>query len=173
MNKRSTVLLIGTNHANQLCGRTEGTPEAFRAYLERVCKIRDVDVIAEELSEDALSLWRATDSTCRLLANQLGIEHVFCDPGKEDRARLNLSNDEALRRQHGYSRFLSSSQLAHIDELLRAEWAVRERFWLDRLRTCSFSRCLFVVGADHVMSFFSLLRDESVHAEVTHAKWSS
>lgn len=48
------ALLIGANHAHQLPGKACGQAEAFSSFVETVAQAERVDLIAEEMSIEAL-----------------------------------------------------------------------------------------------------------------------
>ena len=88
------VRLLGLNHGHQLQGYALGDWRAFDAYLSEFCVVNKIDLIGEELSEEALALWHATDSVARTVAVRLLIEHLFCDPESEERHRLGILTDK-------------------------------------------------------------------------------
>jgi len=91
------LLLIGTNHANQYVGNKHGDSAQFTDYLHRVCSAHKVDLLAEEMSTEALEE-NSAKSTALELAITLGISHIFCDPSRGERTALGIPTNEKLNR---------------------------------------------------------------------------
>ena len=73
----------------------------FYSYLKQIIKKRDINCIAEELNEDAIKLWKAKDSAARIIANQLGIAHKFCDPDTNTRNKLGIKTFNEIQAEEG------------------------------------------------------------------------
>jgi len=130
-----------------------------------------IDLIAEELSEDAIALWRASGSAARNVASRLSITHLFCDPSIEERKSLGILMPKEIAAMQGFGQFWTSHQDAVIIAEERKMWPIRESFWLERLRTLSFNECVFILGTEHVDSFGSLLRREGFTVQVNCTNW--
>jgi hypothetical protein len=163
--------LIGTNHAHQLEGDKNGDSVAFAAYLTAFCSDNRIDLMAEELNEQAITRWKAQGSVVRSVASRLSICHLFCDPGREDRQRLGLLTDMEAAKKLGYELSWTQEQDAAVKAEARGTWPARERFWLDHLRQVPFNRCAFVLGAEHVQTFGSLLSSEGFTVHVAQSHW--
>src|SRR6266850_5284786 len=90
------VALIGLNHGYQFRGCQEARWDAFEAYLLSYARTEGVDLIAEELSEEALRKWKATGSVARHVAGCLGIRHQFCDPDSSQREAIGIQSFGAI-----------------------------------------------------------------------------
>lgn len=165
------VLLVGTNHEHQLIGYKDGETQVFGSYLSSLCDSEYIDLLAEELNEEAIELWKAQDSIARRLAVERKIDHIFCDPDSSERRALGILTYEELRTKSNYGRVLTNEQ----DECLKRDeksyWPKREDFWLRKIQANSPSRCLFVLGSNHVQSFSTLLSSHGISAEVKTCKW--
>ncbi len=147
--QRVTVHLIGLNHGYQLRGSSEMDWAAFDAYLFHFCRVEKTDLVAEEMSEEGLRLFRdegATGSVPRDVAMRLGVRHLFCDPDSVERTRLGIPSG-------------------------KEGWAARERRWWQKLREVNFTRCAFVLGAQHVDRFATLLASEGIDARTESKNW--
>ncbi|NNJ85467.1 MAG: hypothetical protein HKP13_11150 [Gammaproteobacteria bacterium] len=111
--------------------------EQFRYYLISTVKACGVSVLAEELNEDVLAIFNATESSARVVAGELGISHLFCEPSFRMRASLGFTKQ--LQRKHHF---------------------VRERLWYDKIANYKGQRIIFICGANHVPTFAGLVRDK-------------
>lgn len=166
------VILVGTNHAHQLVDFDSGAHACFKSYLNSLCQAEEIDLIAEELSEEAISVWGATDSTARSLARTLGVNHIFCDPGSEERAALGIYDYKQLKSKLGLGRGVTSEQDEYLLNEEKKYWPIRERHWLDRILSANAQSCLLIIGASHVEQFCKLIFDNGHECEVRTASWS-
>ena len=136
------IHIIGTNHELQHTGTpgrlarlvpagaalkaAERARDDLKAYLRQLAREIGPAVLAEEFCQDALPPDAA--SNVKAVADELCIEHRFCDPGREERMKLGLP----WYGTEGY------------DQGDRASFdAIREEFWLGALadvligRSCS------------------------------------
>jgi hypothetical protein len=167
------VYFIGLNHRHQLCGYKQGAAEKFDSYLHKFCHDANIDLISEELSEAAISLWGATGSVARNVALQLSIQHLFCDPSPDERECLGILTSKEIAVSLGFEEVWSKTQEAEITAEERNYWPIRERFWLERLRTVAFHNCAFILGSEHVDSFGSLLGTEGYQVQVICRDWET
>ena len=128
-----------------------GNPEEFRRlrdefpdYLVKVARQKRVTVIAEELSEDALEMHGATKSVANTVAQQLGIRHLFCDPGCAERKQLGIANssDDAM------------------------DFAKRENYWLKKLNELKDEDIIFLIGKKHIQGFSERAANEGFLIEI-------
>nr|VFJ88977.1 MAG: hypothetical protein BECKH772A_GA0070896_1001224 [Candidatus Kentron sp. H]VFJ89751.1 MAG: hypothetical protein BECKH772B_GA0070898_1000634 [Candidatus Kentron sp. H]VFJ97207.1 MAG: hypothetical protein BECKH772C_GA0070978_1001124 [Candidatus Kentron sp. H] len=136
------IYLIGVHHSIQHDG---GDPrsmpglaalrEQFRYYLMRATREFGVSVLAEELNEDVLAMFNASESLAGSVAGRLGISHVFCEPDLHTRSTLGFTKH--LQKKHH---------------------AVRERLWYDKITDYKGQRIIFICGANHVPGFTKLVR---------------
>lgn len=163
--------LVGTNHAHQLECQSDGDSVAFAAYLSDFCSQNRIDLIAEELNDEAVTMWEAKGSVAKSVASHFSISHRFCDPKHEDRRRLGVLTDREAAKKLGFNRFWTRAQEPQVKAEVRKTWPTRERFWLDRLRQATFERCVFVLGSEHVETFGQLLTCEGFTVHVAHVDW--
>lgn len=95
-------------------------------------------LLAEEFNEDALKISRASESTVRGIAKQLGIRHLFCDPTSAQRKELGIGKDIDLR----------------------------ENYWLACLNEHRTENILFVCGAGHLETFGNKLIQDGYQVQV-------
>ena len=162
-------LLVGTNHAHQLVNNQHGKSKSFYRFLLNRCNESPVDLIAEEMSAEALIKY-ATTSISYLAANSIGIPHLLCDPNNAERTELNIPSEDELRAQLclGNRRV---GVVEKIDNAKKLYWPIREAEWLRRVEHQRCKLCLFILGSDHVLSFDSLIRKNGNLSRVLIEKW--
>ena len=76
------IFIIGVNHEIQyMYNSISASTKKFKEYLKTESVNRDVTLIAEELSKEAITRRRATDSVARVVVSSLdSAKHKFCDP---------------------------------------------------------------------------------------------
>lgn len=153
------VIVVGTSHSIQLGteGINHSVCEELRVFLEDLCRTYDIRTIAEEMSAEALTESKCANSVPMRLDESLQLQHWFCDPGRLERVRLGIYQENDIRAQA----FLSGWSESEISARILASHAIRERYWLNELRALNHWPVLFVCGADHVASFCALLRGKA------------
>lgn len=157
------IIVVGTSHSIQR------TSLELRGFLENACRQFDVNAIAEEMSEEALSQHGCAESVPMQVARALDIRHRLCDPSNAERAKLGI-RQEADIRAPALGSTLSDPEVA---VLLADSNTRRERYWLEQLRVLNVSPLLFVCGPDHVVSFVQLLKREDIAVRVAAENWAS
>jgi len=105
------------------------------------------------MSIESLNKWGATRYVCKSVAQELSIEHIFCDPNSNQRNSRGIRSEKQIRDELGYSQILSQSQVEKLDEALKSEWPLREEFWLEKILAVKVAAILFVLGSSHIDSF--------------------
>ena len=89
-----TIRLIGLNHGYQLRGCVEADWSAFEQYLLSYSVLENIDIIAEELSDEDIRKWKAEKHSWRVLRKKpVGLSR-FCDPQKDVLVHKNRSRRE-------------------------------------------------------------------------------
>ena len=165
------IILVGTNHAHQFVNHKDGDHENFANYLKKVYQEENVELIAEELSEEAILKWCAADSTARKLANENGIQHLFCDPNKKERVALGILDYEQLKIKNGWNNVTPEQHTFLLNEE-KKYWPARENYWLEKILSANFQNCLFIIGASHVTQFSNLISSKGHVCEVIIERWN-
>ena len=136
------AFLVGVDHELQhlrpdLLPYKGEAVEDLRRYLIDIVRERQVMLLAEEFSTEACNLSQVSASVAQLVARELKIAHLFCDPTTQERLH------------HGIA--------SHDD---------RERFWLERLLTVKPTCLLFVCGDSHLEPFGEKLRSVGYKVEI-------
>jgi hypothetical protein len=157
------IYLLGVDHNSQHdgLGSDLAASNKLRKSLSMFAVESEIQMIAEEFSEEALySVSNGTCSTCRLVAEELGIEHLYCDPNTEQRAKYGIPTQselvEEVKNELGV-KILFGESLQRYDEKHKKTFAKRESFWLNALKLHISKKIIFVCGINHIKSFSSLL----------------
>ncbi len=167
------IFLIGLNHGYQLEGCRTNDWTKFDEYLV-FCRRELIDLVAEELSEWAIGRNHhlgAIGSVAKNVSSRLNIAHLFCDPDEVERQRLGVLSDNELGQSLGFGNIMNAEQAAIVEQKKREQWFIRERYWLEQLQRLHFSRCVFILGAQHVDSFAELLVSENFVVHIEHRDW--
>ena len=138
----SLLYLIGGNHAVQFESQTFGESvhkkrDAFKAHVDEMIDTLDIEILAEEFSEEAKTRWRVSESVLERLAKAKDIEHRFCDPDSIEKQALGIEVDPKKATESDRDK--------------------RRRVWLCRIGDCKHKSVLFVCGDDHYDLFAQLL----------------
>lgn len=164
--------VIGLNHAHQLAGYPSGDGEALHRYLDGLCSKNVFGVLAEELNEEGIAQWKgATGSVLRNVARANNRRHIFCDPNARERAALGIPDEDSLIARLGFPKFYSDAQARQLDDCKRKYWPIREVFWVQRVEEAKASRCLFLVGSDHIHSLQKRLDERGHTCRIICAAW--
>jgi hypothetical protein len=163
------IYLIGVNHAvqfksagSQMFGesvRVWEKREAFKAHVAEMIDKLDIEILAEEFSQEAKREGDAQEEEAirERVAAELGtapaplnwktvleqfseakrIGHRFCDPDSKERKALGIEVDPKKETE--------------------SDWRKREQVWLTRVLDCKDRRVLFVCGDNHYDAFAQLL----------------
>lgn len=166
------IYLLATNHSHQLVGIDNGKSQKLIKCLQNLCKQNgDINLIAEELNEEAILLWKATDSACRIAAKSMDLNHIFCEADASERKFYKIESQEEVRRRLGFGKVLNKWQDKEMQDELKKYWPIRESIWLSKICNFNFDGCLFVFGKDHYESFCSLLKQKSIPYETISCDW--
>ncbi|WPH22332.1 hypothetical protein [Variovorax paradoxus] len=165
------LTILGVNHSHQMVGHPDGNSAALRSYLMREFQRGEYDAIAEEFSEEAIALWGCSESTAKTVGNELGVPHHYCDPTSAEREALGVPTTAELKKRLGIGVAMNHEASARLSAEENRYWPLREAVWLTRLRKLRASRILFILGADHVLSFSALLTVQAVRFNCLNPNW--
>jgi hypothetical protein len=136
---------IRQNKAKDTCAAIVGR---FELYLRDATILLEAAVIAEENSEQRVDKMDGGSpaSVAKTVADALGLRHVYCDPDLNERGALGVGK--------------------HQND--------REPIWMDRIQRFSPNETsiIFVCGADHAVSFQSLLEWNGLYAGIYCEDWT-
>jgi hypothetical protein len=135
--------------------------EAFKAHVAEMIDKLDIEILAEEWSEESRhkpqeketalddqseqAMWEAALAPCNYetvleqFSKAEGIDHRFCDPDATEKQALGIEVDPRKETDSDRDK--------------------REQFWLSKIADCKSKRVLFVCGDDHYGAFAELLKN--------------
>ena len=169
------LFLIGTCHCYQYgAGASWGksrctSPQesAFRQFVRSSVLRLNAKVIAEELNAEFVLEVGKSASVLQVLAAEIPLPHLYCDPNRSERATLGIRDENSIRN----TAIIDGEPEFEVQRLLQEQFLVRETEWLRRLEGSGVWPVLFVCGTDHVPSFAALLTESAVSCEIVHANW--
>lgn len=167
------IYIVGLSHSVQAIKLPDPhTPghDKFEKLLRNAISEFNPDFVAEEDSKEALARRNAI-SIPKVVADELGTHHEFCDPNSTERDAIGYLELGVIHQ----SVLDQSPSISPAESLVRSraiEMAVydpkRERFWLEHLPFHRGKDGIFVCGDAHVESFGALLASEGVKSKVHH-----
>ena len=150
------IYIIGTGHTRtqiwsdairngESLDTDAATVQRFQLYLRNVAISLDAAMIAEELSRQAVEDRPGGASVAELVAHDLRLAHLYCDPGRDERRELCIRTG-----------------------------IEREAIWLSRLQRLhpNLTSIIFICGADHCDSFKALLDQYELSARIHCSDWT-
>lgn len=165
--KTKRVILIGTSHEYQTRHADSNLKEIeqFKNMLIEECSANAVRLIAEEMHEEALAE-NASKSVTQEVAIKLNIQHDFSEMSRKERAEAGvIPYIEVMAWQMKWS---------EQEKMLngRKSHAIREKYWLNKLRLLDLWPALFICGADHTEFFRTLLCDNGIEVVIAFSDWA-
>lgn len=176
-------LLIGANFGHFMVGCKYGNPDKFADYLTGICRQRNIKLIAEGLNAATLGVWSVTESVGQVVARNLDLVHLFCDPDFREREQLGIPSLKQLLEDRGLEKdeqgeyamwSLEVNEAIKQDE--RSFRPIREKAWLGKVERAPLpdgSLCVFLMGTDHVDSFSQLLSAHGLSNTVLNKRWEA
>lgn len=170
------ILILGTSHTYQYgAGNTwnsdapctERDEAAFRQVLVAAISDHDARAVFEEMNEQALAEVRVSVSVPQFVALDMGIKHVFCEPDRAERAKLEIEQENDIR----LAAFFSGKSEQDIENALKEQFRKRESVWFERIRGFGVWPVLLVCGANHVPTFSTFLSERGSPFEVLYTDW--
>jgi hypothetical protein len=173
------VHIIGTSHGYQFgAGWTVGSvtcsqddADAFQSFLVSSARAVHATAICEELSREALAAVGSTVSMPEIVAANLGLPHLFCDPNIWERRTLEILDDNYVLYQ-ALSSDTPRPIEAGIQTRISQQWQKREAEWYRRIIDAGNTPILFICGSDHVVSFSTLLQSKGAQVSVVCQDWA-
>jgi hypothetical protein len=169
------LYIVGTNHQYQLdfhsnpkSGQHTATENStFFRMLNELAASVGADIIAEELSKQVLQETKINASIPQLVADNINIAHLFCDPDSSERHLLGIKENNSII----VDAFFQNMGDADIQCAISENRLKREREWLRRLKQIEFKRGIFICGAHHANSIMNLALADKINALLIHDDW--
>jgi hypothetical protein len=167
----AALYILGTSHPLQ-CGTAacaQVTIDAFHKELRKICDVRKIRRIAEEMTTEGLKQQGVTETIAEKVAKSMGIAHHNVDLTTKERSEIALDDSSVINavRSLGISDRVGAFREA-FDELVDD---VRERCWSGRILARNEWPTLFVCGANHVKSVRRLWCCLGIDAVIVHVDY--
>lgn len=169
--KLKEIYLVGVNHAVQWNRSSPATVD-YMQYLETQIKNLNIDLVAEEFSEEAVKRNKVKRTTSDEVSKKLLRKNSFlCDPDEKTREKIGYPTKAQLRQKFGVKSAIEGTKENKArKEHERTFWFVKERYWLDRIKNFS-QKMIFVCGSEHIKSFSSLLKQQGYVVSILDKKF--
>jgi hypothetical protein len=157
----------GTQFGKDLCTREDEA--AFVRMLRETTARLSIRVMAEELNPQAFTEVGKSASVLQIVAAQLALPHLFCEPDSSERDALGIWEENAIR----VSAFPKELDKGVVQALIAQSWSRREQEWLRRLEETKAENVLFLCGSDHIPTFVALARDHGFESIVVDPDWTA
>jgi hypothetical protein len=132
---------------------TEGQQLFARVLWRTIVTVRPT-LIAEEDCEELLKE-RCELSIAKQIADELHVEHRFCDPNRQQRANIGYMNRSECQQESFTAWNVQSVPQQEITTrgnaiFISREFPKREMFWLEKLGDCRDRVTIFVCGDAHI-----------------------
>ena len=161
------------NHAHQYPDHRLGSSDALAAFLFGQVEKHGIDLLAEEMSVEALRREGCHQSTVQVVARRTNIAHVFLDPDSAERSALGIPSYDEIKARRGLGKYVFEDDAAKLKVAEREHWGTREAEWVRRLDAAQFARALAVVGSKHVESLSATLHLRNHAVTILTAKWEA
>lgn len=146
MGSKPQVIVVGTRHRLQT-GHSDYSPAQhaeFARLLETLIEKHGIQYVAEEMTEDILPAYGASESVACRIARERGVNHDYVDLSDAQRAELKI--DRWSIHDIAQTAGLGQTQLATLEQLMGE---VREHIWVMRVLQKNDWPTLLVCGATH------------------------
>lgn len=180
------IYIIGTCHKTQVWSElVKKQPlgvvplakiKAFQKFVAEAAISLGAVTIGEEMSEDRMLVYGHNAMTvAQLVARNLKIAHVFCEPDQNDRRALGLRAGDEMAQHASEIATRTGRTFPQVhEEEVRKQFSTRERFWATRLAPYNpeGNSVMFICGADHSATFPDTLRQKGFRAIVQCPDWT-
>ncbi|MBN2402765.1 MAG: hypothetical protein JXN64_10235 [Spirochaetes bacterium] len=156
----------------------------FAEFLKEKSRMLNINLIAEEFSEEALyDVYCATTATVKKAAGELGIEHRFCDVEDGDRKKLGIPyyadiRDSIKKKYNITDKIIPDHVLGkkiekETSDFSKTFWGLREEFWFNKISDSLDKNILFICGHEHVERFAGLITQKGSSCSILDLFWKN
>ncbi len=154
----------------------------FAEYLKVKSRMLNINLIAEEFSEEALyNVYCATTATVKKAAEEMGIEHRFCDTEEPDRIKLGIPyyadiRNSIKKKYNITDKIIPDHALGkkiekETSDISKTFWGLREEFWFNKISDSLDKNILFICGHEHADRFAALMAQKGAPCSVLDIFW--
>lgn len=165
------AVLLGTSHNIQ---RGNHQKDNFHSYIERVCKVNEIQAIAEEID--------TINSIASDVSSKLEIKYKIIEPTPNELDGLGIEQIHRIKYQlmslyeidnwpTEPSIDLPIEVYKEWNDRVQLTYRQREAVWLKRIRDLNTWPVLIICGADHFRPFYELLISSDIVVIGECEKW--
>lgn len=163
-----TIHLIGIDHVVQHL-KTNPVTKKFKSYLTDQVSNLKITLLAEEWNEDYCHRNEVKKSTVKEVADEIGLEHRYCEMRNADREARDLYSDTEVKARFKREGNTDKDELSKTIEDIHRK---REQHWYSQIKDVVRSRdIIFVCGGQHLESFESLLKQNGINVRIFRTKF--
>lgn len=163
------ISIIGTNHEHQYC-RLGKNSLNFVSLIKSVLTNSQFDLVAEELSKDAIDQENALGSVAKNVPDELEISHLFVDLGVIERKELGIVGFKQIVKVVCGGSVVKPELREEVERRDKAEWDIKEWAWIEKIEKSGRNTILFICGSDHVDRIINKCHSKNIkHSVVTSA----
>ncbi len=160
------IYILGVDHfAVQLPNQNNDSAKVdqFLLRIKNICQEKKIELIAEEISYDALEFQEIDSTHVGKIVPELGVEYFFCDPGQTERKRLGCKQRGDIARELSIRSPYTPEEEDKINKATAESDRKREKYWLDQIksRNGENKEVLLICGFRHTDYFIEIARKES------------
>ena len=152
------AVLVGVDHTAQW---NKDSPESkiLKDKLIEIVRNHNIDLIAEEFSEEALAGNKVKKTVCQDVAGVFGINHKLCDFDSQERKKHGIPLRNEVKNQLNIKGLVlgNSQEDKLIEAELRKYDPIREKGWFNKIENEVAQNLVFVCGSSHLKGFRSIL----------------
>jgi len=163
------LFIFGTAHSLQIGSSSKNSihDRLLRDEIERNCIDNGVQLIAEEMSEEALRLAGIPETIGQIVAIENELDHVYCDPPGKLRKELGIRDTQLLRMDA----LLDNWSANKLNNELNVSWDLREKYILNCISENNHDCVFLICGSDHVERFVEKSCAYDFESFVVQADW--
>jgi hypothetical protein len=158
------IYVLGVDHKREQWPHDINVKEKvvrLKETIRKICKEKDIQLIAEELSADARNYQGIATTYAEEIATELGIKRIDCDPGQSERDRIGVKSRYQISQELGIQ--FPMEENAELEKKIndtpeaKKSDTKREEYWLEQIKTNDgiSGNTLLVCGYEHPVSFIA------------------
>ena len=161
------LYIVGVNHSVQF--KNDDLSLGFLVFVKNIIDGYVIEIIAEEWSNDANSLWKIKESNLSLLSKELNKYLIQFEPNEIDKNKFGIMTRLDIRKKA--ESFIPSVKTVEDikqrklekERLKKQNYIPREIYWLEKIKPYLNKNILIICGNDHITTFCSLLLKNSIN----------
>lgn len=157
--------IVGINHSVQF--KKDEFSLNFLSFIRDIIINYNIEIIAEEWSEDADRLWKIKESNLSSLSRELNKPLIQFEPKEIDKNKFGIMTKtdikEAIELYIPVLKVMDDIEKRESErkKLEKQNYQPREKYWLEKIKHHSNQNTLIICGNDHINTFSKLLLENN------------